>query len=73
MIGHKNGRLETLQQRLFPDIAFRVVDEHTGVHIAVGIDMQERRPLAMQPPTYFVSFWKSMAKSGFSARYLWMQ
>ena len=40
MIGHKQRGLQALQQGLLPNVGVGIVDEDTGVHIAVGVDMQ---------------------------------
>ena len=40
MVGHEHGGLQALQQALLPDVGVGIVDEHAGVHVAVGVDVQ---------------------------------
>ena len=40
VIGHKNGALQCLQQGAAADVGVGIVDEHTGVHVAVDVDVQ---------------------------------
>ena len=40
MIGHENGGFQRLQQRHVPNIGVGIVNEHAGVHVAIGIDME---------------------------------
>lgn len=39
-IGHEQRRLIGLQQRLFADVRIGIVDEGTGLHVAVGVDVR---------------------------------
>ena len=75
VIGHEQRRGQHLQQGLLPDVGVGVVDEHAGVAVAVGVDVQKAPAPAMQPPTYSPSFWKSIIKMGlvwrYSSRILW--
>ena len=64
VIRHENRALERLKQRAVADVRVGVVDEHARINVAVGVDVQ----VAMQPPTYSPSFWKSIAKIGLVAR-----
>ena len=40
VVGHEQGRAQSLQQCFFPDAGIGVVDERAGVHVAVGVDVQ---------------------------------
>ena len=40
MIGHEDRALQRFDQRVFADIHVGIVDEHTGIDIAVGVDVE---------------------------------
>ena len=40
MVGHEQRGLQALQQGLLVDVGVGVVDEHAGIHVAVGVDVQ---------------------------------
>lgn len=64
-VGHKQRLLERVKQAHVADIRARIVDEHAGLDIAVGVDVAVVSAPAMHPPTNSPSFWKSMANMGF--------
>ena len=40
MIRHEHGGSQTVQQGFLPDVGIGIVDEHTGIDVAVGIDVE---------------------------------
>jgi hypothetical protein len=40
VIGHEQRGAQRLQYGLLADVGIGVVDEHAGVHIAVGVDVE---------------------------------
>ncbi len=40
VVGHEQGRAQGIQQGSVVDVAVGVMDEHTGLHIALGVDVQ---------------------------------
>ena len=62
VICHENRTLEGIQQTGVMDIAVGIVNEYTGFHIALGIDVQVVASTGNTAPTYSASFWKSMEK-----------
>ena len=40
VIGHEDGTAHHIQQAHVPDIGVGIVDEHAGVAVAVGVDVQ---------------------------------
>lgn len=68
VISHEDGRLEALQQCFFPDVAVGIVDEHTGVHIAVGIDVQIPASSGDTAAHILSVIWKSIPKIALVSR-----
>ncbi len=40
MVGHEDRGAQAVQQGRLPDVAVGVMDEHAGVHVAVGVDVE---------------------------------
>ncbi len=40
VIGHKQRALQHLEDRVVPDVGIRVMNEHTGLRVAVGVDVE---------------------------------
>ena len=40
MVGHEERGFHRLEQRFLADVRVGIVDEHAGVHVAVGVDVQ---------------------------------
>lgn len=69
VVCHEQGRAQCFQQSLFPDVGIGIMNEHAGIAVTVGVDVEvtaaARRYI---PPTYSPSFWKSSMKMGFFPR-----
>lgn len=64
MIRHEHGGSQTVQQGFLPDVGIGIVDEHTGIDVAVGIDVEVSAAPGNAPAHIFAVVLKVHGKQG---------